>query len=151
LPTAVIKENERLKILLNSGIVLISAILVFWLLIIAPTIEMSYEEDFLTLVIALAYPVMDLVMLFAVVELVSRRISHFEERALILLAAFAFSLIIIDLIFLRQFLEGTYTAGGILDSLFILAYLMIGLAAISHIESVRYGPCQEENGVPMPG
>ncbi|MCX6676276.1 MAG: ATP-binding protein, partial [Methanothrix sp.] len=140
MPAAVIKERERLKLLLDTGIVLISAILIFWSLIIAPTLEMSSEEDILTLVLALAYPVMDLVMLFAVMELIFRRISHSEERALMLLAAFAFSQIVIDFLFLRQSLEETYVAGGILDTLFILAYLMFGLAAVSHVESVRYDP-----------
>jgi PAS domain S-box-containing protein len=151
LPAAKIKPNERIKLLLDTGIILISSVLIFWSVIIAPTIEQAIEEDRLTLVLSVAYPVVDLVLMFAVAELLFRRINNPDRRALLLLAAFAFLQIIIDAIYMRQNLNETYVSGGLLDTGFVMAYLLIGLAAISHIDTIRLGQSRIEDYTPKYG
>jgi hypothetical protein len=66
-------SKERLKMMLDTGIVMIAAVLIFWSLIIAPTLELYYEADRLTKMIAVTYPVMDLILVFAVLELLFNR------------------------------------------------------------------------------
>ena len=112
LPAISIKPNERIKLLLDSGIILISSVLFFWSVIIAPTIEQAIGEDPLTIVLSVAYPVVDLVLMLAIAELLFRRMNYPDKRALLLLAAFAFLQIILDAIYMRQNLDGTYVSGA---------------------------------------
>jgi hypothetical protein len=73
LPSIKFTSSERLKMVLDTGIVMISAVLVFWSLIIAPTIQDSADVDVLTLMLSVAYPVMDLILLFAVLGEIKTR------------------------------------------------------------------------------
>ena len=102
--------------MLDTSIVIITSILVFWSLIIEPTIEQNLEVDSLTMVLSVAYPVLDLILLFFVVELLFRKINSAESKPLMLLAVGAGTWIVTDAIFMRQSLDGTYIPGGLLDS-----------------------------------
>ena len=59
LPAVPLTRKENLKLLLDTGIVMISAILVFWAFLIEPTFAAN-NEDTMALAVSLAYPVMDL-------------------------------------------------------------------------------------------
>jgi hypothetical protein len=75
LPSVRISSRERLKIVLDMAIVMIASLLLFWTLIIAPTIEQNIDADLLTLALSVAYPVMDMMLLFALVDLLFRRLE----------------------------------------------------------------------------
>jgi signal transduction histidine kinase/DNA-binding response OmpR family regulator len=137
LPAVPISSRERIKLLLDTGIVTIASILLFWTLIIAPTIEQSANADNLTLILSVAYPVMDLMLLFALIDLLLRRLGFPGQRALLFLAAGTTLLIVSDSIFNRQSLDGTYVSGGMVDNGWILAYIMVGLAGLSQAEFLR--------------
>jgi PAS domain S-box-containing protein len=137
LPAVPISSRERLKLMLDTGIVMIASILLFWTLIIAPTIEQSVDADELTLILSVAYPVMDLMLLFALVDLLLRRLGFPGQRALLLLAAGTFFLIVTDSVFNRQSLDGTYISGEMLDNGWIMTYIMIGLAGLSQAEFLQ--------------
>ncbi len=139
LPGMKYTAHERLKMMLDTGIVLIASVLVFWSLIIAPTIEQSAGADTLTMTLSVAYPVMDLVLLFAVLELLFKRIYMPGQYSLILLAAGITTMIITDAVFMRQSLEGTYLAGGLLDLGWPLSYILIGLAGMAQADAVCRG------------
>ncbi|HUI40029.1 MAG TPA: response regulator [Methanothrix sp.] len=124
---------------LDTGIVLISATLAFWSLIIVPTIEMSIGLDPLTLALSVAYPVMDLILLFAVLELLFRKIPKPGQNPLMLLAIGISVLIVADTIFFRQTVEGTYTAGRLVDLIWPIGYVILGLAGISQADLVSSG------------
>jgi len=85
LPAVQLNRRENLKLLLNNGIVMISAALIFWSFIIEPTIAAN-NEDTMTLAVTLAYPVMDLVLFFALMQLLFRKISFAEKWPLLLLS-----------------------------------------------------------------
>jgi PAS domain S-box-containing protein len=137
LPAVQISSRERLKLMLDTGIVMIASIVLFWTLIIAPTIELSADADELTLLLSVAYPVLDLVLLFALIDLLLRRLGFPGQRALLLLAAGTTFLIVTDSVFNRQSLDGTYISGGMLDNGWIMTYIMVGLAGLSHAEFLR--------------
>ena len=137
LPSVQIKSGERLKIVLDTAMVMVASIVLFWTLTIAPTVEQNIDADKLTLVLSVAYPVMDLMLLFALIDLLLRRINHPFRRALLLLAASTVLLIITDSVFNIQSLEGTYFSGGLLDNGWIAAYILIGLAGLSQAESLQ--------------
>jgi ABC-type dipeptide/oligopeptide/nickel transport system permease component len=56
LPAKPLNRDELLKLLLDTGIVMSSTVLVFWAFLIEPLI-VANKEDTLTLAITLAYPV----------------------------------------------------------------------------------------------
>ena len=70
-PDVPLTSRERLKILLDAGIVIIAAISIFWVFLIAPVI-VSNEAINLRLALSVAYPVMDLVLFVALMEVLSR-------------------------------------------------------------------------------
>ena len=140
LPNIKFTSRERFKTILDTGIVMIAAVLVFWSLIIAPTIQESRDVDFLTLTLSVAYPTMDLIMLFAVLELIFKRIYKIEQNPLLFLAGGTTTLVVTDAIFFRQTLDGTYIAGGLLDIGWPLAYVLIGLAGMAQIDAIRNSP-----------
>jgi PAS domain S-box-containing protein len=144
LPAIPIPSKERLKLWLDTGIVMIASILLFWTLIIAPTIEQSVDADRLTLILSVAYPVMDLMLLFALIDLLLRRLGFPGQKPLLFLASGTALLIICDSIFNRQSLDGTYISGGMLDSGWILTYIMIGLAGLSQAEFLRNSKYQPD-------
>ena len=119
---------------------MIAAVLVFWSLIIGPTIQESRDVDSLTLTLSVAYPTMDLILLFAVLELFFKRIYRIGQNPLLFLAGGITTLIVTDAVFFRQTLDGTYIAGGLLDIGWPLAYVLIGLAGMAQIDAVRNSP-----------
>ena len=147
LPGIKFSPSERLKVMLDSGIVLLAAAIIFWSFIIAPTIELSMESDTVTLMLSMAYPLLDLVLLFAVLELIFKRIYQKGQKPLLLLAAGSTFLIIADAIYLRQLLEETYIAGGLIDSVWPLGCILIGLAGVAQAEAVREGLFESPDGI----
>jgi len=139
LPSIKITTSERIKMMLDTGIVMISGVLVFWSLIISPTIQESGDIDALSVALSTAYPVADLILLFAVLELLFKRIYRKRQTPLLFLVGGISILIITDAIFFRQTLDGTYVAGGIIDMGWPISYVMIGLAAMSQVDAIHRG------------
>ena len=139
LPSAEVTLRERTKIVLDIAIVIVTSSLFFWSLILEPTIYQNLQSDPLTLALVLAYPVMDLILIFLVAEMLFRKLSFPGNEALKFLALGAGVWIAADTIYLGQILNETYQAGGILDSGWIAGYLLMGLAGIAQAEAVKKG------------
>ena len=139
LPVADFKPSERIKLLLDTGIVLISSILIYWSLFIAPTIEQNLGTDSLTMFLAVAYPIGDLILLFALIEMLFRRRKNLGVDPFFFLALFCVGNIFADAVYMGESMAGTYVSGGPLDLIWIFSYLMIGLAGISHVNNLRLG------------
>jgi PAS domain S-box-containing protein len=139
LPAIKFAYSERFKMMLDTGIVMVAAILVFWSLIIDPAIQERGNVDILTLFIYIVYPVADLILLFSVLELLFKRIYQNERTPLLFLAGGMLSLIVTDCIYFRLSWEDAYAAGGLLDLGWPLAYILIGLAGMSQADAVSKG------------
>jgi hypothetical protein len=136
LPGIKFNSKERLKMMLDTGIVMIAAVLIFWSLIIAPTLELYSEADRLTKMIAVTYPVMDLILVFAVLELLFKKTDPSSQRSLFLLAGGFTAAILADAIFMRQSLVGTYVGPSPAEIGWMIWYILIGLAGVSQANSV---------------
>lgn len=138
LPSIKFTSTERLKMMLDTAIVLIASVLIFWSFIIAPFIaqEQSEGTDAITMTLSVAYPVMDLVLLFALTELLLKRIHLPGLNPALFLAGGITVLIITDAFFFRQIVEDAYPTVGITDIGYPLGYILIGLAGISQVESL---------------
>ncbi|VVB64763.1 Uncharacterised protein [uncultured archaeon] len=69
LPRMLLTFSERTKMLLDMGIVMLAATMIYWALLIVPTIAGGAEESTLSMAVSVAYNVGDLVILFAIIEL----------------------------------------------------------------------------------
>lgn len=135
LPTHPLTTSERLKVMLDEGIVIIASTMLFLVVLIAPAIEFNSREEILTQAAYVAFPVMDLMLLFALIELLFRRIKSQPMGPVILLVMGMAAVIITDIIIIDQTLKGNYDSGGIWDTGWIIGYSMIGLAGILQAES----------------
>ena len=139
LPSALHSMRDRIKMALDTSIIIITSALFFWPLIIEPTIDQNVKSDILTVALSLAYPVLDLILLFFVTHLLFRKLNLPGHEALKLLVLGCCVWIATDIIFLRQNLDGSYVAGGIADSGYIAVYLFMGLAAVAQGATVKSG------------
>lgn len=150
LPAPYQSTFERLKSLLDTGVVTIFAILIFWSFLIAPTVATLEESDPLANAIAVAYPVADLVLAFALIALIFRKIEHIAQRPIMLLAAGAIFLIVADSIFMIKALRGVYVPATLGDSFWLISYILAGLAGVLQVESAGV-PVRASADRPSPG
>jgi signal transduction histidine kinase/CheY-like chemotaxis protein len=139
LPSFRFNASDRIKLMLDTSIVLISSVIVYWSAIISPTLSANSDADPIIAVLSVAYPIMDLVLFFALVDLLLRRQSISGSKAILLLMAFCGINIITDAYYMQQSLEGTYLSGGLLDAGWILGFLTIGLAGLAHADALKSG------------
>ncbi len=134
LPEVPLSPREQLKILLDSAIVIVPAALVFWVFLIAPIVASS-EAVFLDLAVSLAYPVMDLILFFALIELLFRKLDSPAGTPPTILALSMVILIITDAIFSIQTQQETYVSGSFIDTGWLVSYLLIGLAGVLYVNA----------------
>ncbi len=137
LPEAPLLPRERLRILLDAAIVMVSAALVFWVFLIAPIVASPMSVTF-GLVISAAYPVMDLVLFFALMDLLFRKLDLPGNIPVLLLALGSVLFLIADAFFSIQIQRGTYISGGILDTIWLTSNLLIGLAGLLQASSTPF-------------
>jgi len=114
LPEEPFTSREKFKFLLDAAIVIISVTLVFWVLLIAPLIISTKVFD-LEFAVSLAYILMDLLLFFALVELLFKKLDSREQGPILLLALSIAVMILSDTIFFIQVQEGTFVSGSLLD------------------------------------
>ncbi|NPV63280.1 MAG: response regulator [Methanotrichaceae archaeon] len=137
LPSAALSSKERIKMTLDTSIVLITAVIVFWGFFISPAIEAESGVDDLTKVLAVAYPVMDLVLFFALVELLFKKMEATYQRPLLIIAASLMVVIFVDLGFMQESLQEDYVSGTLLDIGWVLGPVLAALAGAIYIDSLK--------------
>lgn len=121
--------GERLKQLIDMGIIMIAATLVSGAFLIAPMMAVG-EQDPLTLALSVCYPILDLVLFFALIELLFSRLHWSGQGPLALLALSVTMLIVSDTAFSFQSLQGTYVTGNLVDTGYLVSCALTGLAGI---------------------
>ncbi len=139
LPEKRATRGDQINKVLDMGIVMVAAILIFWNFLIGPIVASNVDYPLLEQIILLAYPVGDLVLLWALLRIVYKRSDEQEEdeAPAFLLAASIVVTIVGDTIYTYQSLLGTYTSGGILDMTWRATMLLTGLAAISQVTAIQ--------------
>lgn len=114
---------------LDLAIVMTSTIAILWYFIIAPT-AVAGGEDWLSKLIAGAYPAMDVLLIASIVSLLFQRSEENTRQSLIILAAGLTVYIIADVIYAWQILQDTYVSGSAIDITWTLSYYLIGISAL---------------------
>ena len=128
-PSAVRRRSDWTKLGLDALTVLLCAAMGIWYLVIGPTVhDNPADQGVLVLVLSLAYPVGDLLVLFAVLVNLMRRSSAMDGAFRILVAGVA-ALVVADLTFAHLSLSGTYEGGGWPAAFWAAAWCLFFVAA----------------------
>ena len=126
LPRFSFTRRENLKIFLDMGIIIITVGLLFWTFLIVPTFS-SPENSFANIV-SVIYIIGDFLLFFVLLRLLYSKFDEYMGPVL-LLSMGVLIMIITDSIYAFQTLQGTYISGGLLDTGWILSFVLVGLAA----------------------
>lgn len=129
IPTKVSDPTQRKTWRLDLAIVMMSAVAILWYFIVAPTAAAG-GEDWLSKLVAGAYPAMDLLLVASIVSLLFQRSQENTRQSLILLAVGLAVYVIADIVYAWQVLQDTYFSGSTTDIIWTLSYYLIGLSAL---------------------
>ena len=139
LPVRPLGASERLAFALDLATVMFVTLMVVWYLVVDPTVHRG--DSLLNEVLALAYPVGDVILVLGVARVLMRRRSGGDgHAALWLLAGGAMLLALADIVYARLELSGSYASGTLPDALWVLALLAIAIAAFTDQRSAPVEP-----------
>ena len=132
LPGAHLRNEERLRMLLDLAIVMVAVWMVTWFFIISPT-SAQYEAGQLDQLVATAYPILDLVVMGGALFLLFRKNTVAVRAMLLIYFTGLVMFVSSDLLFAYTSLTSTYVSGGLVDILWISAYAIFALAALRQV------------------
>jgi signal transduction histidine kinase len=127
LPTAPQRRSASIRALLDGLIIAGSLLFVGWPTVLAPTLKDATGSLFYR-AMSLAYPVSDLVII-AIVLYVLARARNRERFELTLILGGLVSIAVADYGFAYLNLHGLYATGSLIDPIWDLGFVFIGLAA----------------------
>ena len=119
-------RNERIKIFLDMGIIIITVGLIFWIFLIIPTLTAQHNS--FTSNIPLIYIIGYLLLFFVLLRGIYSKFDDYYMPVL-LLSMGILSLIITDIIYAFQTVNGAYISGGFLEVGWVISFILVGLAA----------------------
>ncbi len=137
LPWVSLSGNEKLKLVIDTAILIITFGLILWIFLVIPTLNSN--DALLGSIISIAYIIGDIVLLFALIRILFNNFKNTYCGPLILLGTGIIAQIVTDTVFSYQSLHGTYSTGGLLDTGWVLCFIFIGLAAILQTYNIKYG------------
>ena len=127
--------EERLNFTLDATVILVGGGMILWYFLLRP-ITQAHDGDLLKMVLSLAYPISDLVMLIGISSLLLRKAGSETRRDIVNILLFGVVVnFLADFVFGYQSLAGIYETGSSVDALFCLANVPVMLAA--HMQFVR--------------
>ncbi len=131
LPVIQTQETKKYQILLDTGILIISAGLVIWVILISvPTVHNTFN-----MLIYLFYFLMDIFMLFILFYLLFDWFGQVKKIPLLLLASSVAVLVVTNAIYIYQFLYTVYIPSNFLDIGWLSSYFLTALAGIYYIDN----------------
>ena len=133
--------RERVRLLLDLVVAALAALVVQWLVIVAPTLaHMDEKQDALTRFISLAYPIGDLLVMCAAFSLIwTGHIAGLRVPAWLMAGGSAL-LMVIDTLYGHQLLTNTYQSGNWLGIGWTISLVAIGLAGVHAATSQERSP-----------
>ena len=123
--------RERVRLFLDLGVAALAAVVVQWVVIVAPTLaQMDDTKDVLTRIISLAYPTGDLLVMCAAFTLTWTGHHDGLRIPARLMAGGAAILVVIDTLYGYQLLTNTYQSGNWLGIGWTISLVTMGLAGV---------------------
>jgi len=129
------RPENPVRSLLDLAIVVVGSGFVVWWLVLEPVAAASPSAGLDTLV-ALAYPVGDLLVLFGLAFTLMRRLVGTSRSALALLGIGVALNVVADLSYARLSLEQTYQSGTWMDACWAVGWVLMGLAGFVQARSM---------------
>ncbi|HET7725928.1 MAG TPA: GGDEF domain-containing protein [Candidatus Limnocylindrales bacterium] len=114
--------------LLDGLILAAGASLVGWVWLVEPVLAGAAELDAVGLLVSVAYPLMDLLVIGVAFTFLATPGSR--SPSFVLLVASLGIILAADVVFAAQVAEGTYVDGGLLDAGWLAGYALAGTAAL---------------------
>jgi diguanylate cyclase (GGDEF)-like protein/PAS domain S-box-containing protein len=121
-------RSGLIRAALNSCSLIFGGAAVVWFVLLAPTALATGERP-LQLVVSIAYPCGDLVLIFGLTTLLIGRSRLLEGRVIVLFASSLLLFVAADLIYGRLSLDHAYVGGDPVDSLWMVALALIAVCA----------------------
>jgi len=131
-----VRGGDRAGVL-DGAILATGAVVVWWAFVLGPIAATSDPEP-LSFAISIAYPIGDLLLIGLALGLVMTPGSKSASFRLII--ANLVILLVGDLVFNLQSLEGTYVDGGLLDGVWLLAYVVFAAGALHPTMGAVFDP-----------
>jgi len=146
-PVARMTRAARVRMALDGATIVLGGGAVVWYLVLGPTV-LSSEEDLLAKAVSMAYPILDLVLLGAVAVVLLRRSPAALRVPLLWIAVAMLLTVTADTVYGYGVLHNTYTAGDPVDTLYVLEYCALALAALAQRPVSAHDPraSAEESG-----
>ncbi|MBI5681303.1 MAG: PAS domain S-box protein [Methanobacterium sp.] len=150
LPFKHLTRTDRANMILDISIVMVAALLLFWNFLIGPTLELSAGQPLWAIILSVAYPIFDLMLIFPLLMLIFQRFELKNQWPLLLLMFSSMMMIITDSFFGYQSILGVYISGGPLDIGYMVAYILAGLAGILQANNIINTPPNETKKTDTP-
>jgi PAS domain S-box-containing protein len=137
LPVKKTREIRKYQVLLDTGILIISASLILWIVLIDPILQ-NNQVNSASMGIYLSYLLLDIFLLFTMIYLSFNWFGKVKKIPLALLTFSTVILVLTNLIFVYQFLFGEYNSGELLDAGWLISYILTALAGISYIKDDKF-------------
>lgn len=133
---------EVLEHILDLSVILLSAGLIFWNYLIGP-IFLSGTSNIYALAVTAAYPVADVILLWAAIILISVRFILQPRQPIWLLSAALITLVVLDTMLTYRNLTGIGANSDILHLLKIISPLLLMLSGLSQAAKTSSGVVEE--------
>jgi diguanylate cyclase (GGDEF)-like protein len=130
---------ERLRLLLDMGMVFTGGTMLIWYVALGPAIAAAGGRFDLFNLVTYAYPVGDLLLLFGTLAILVRGTPQSSVLALRIFAAGMVAFIAADLTYGHITTTSAYRGGDPVDTLWILAQLLMFLAAVCQLRAKPAG------------
>ncbi len=146
IPVARMTRAARLRMSIDGWTIVLGGGAVVWYLVLGPTV-LSTGEDLLEKTVSMAYPLFDLVLLGAVAVVLLRHSPAALRLPLLWIAAAMLLTVAADTVYGYGVLHDTYTAGDPVDTLYVLGYCALAVAALTQrpVRDGDPGACVEES------
>jgi PAS domain S-box-containing protein len=145
-PVARMTRAARVRMLLDGATIVLGGGAAVWYFVLGPTV-LSTGEDLLAKTVSMAYPICDLVLLGGVAVVLLRRSPAALRLPLLWIAAAMLLTVVADTVYGYGVLHDTYTAGDPVDTLYVLGYCALALAALAQRPVGEHDPraCVKES------
>lgn len=126
--------NDDRRLVLDAATAFVGSAMIIWYFIIQP-IARANESDLITTIVAVAYPVSDLVLVLGLLTVAFRGTDDRSRAALTILGAGIGVLVGADLLFAYLSVTGTYESGGLSTVTYMLADFILVLAPYWYLQT----------------
>ncbi|MET0728123.1 MAG: GGDEF domain-containing protein [Acidimicrobiales bacterium] len=123
------RQRDVLTLFLDTLTIVVAALMALWYLIIGPILA-EPSDSALATVLAVGYPIGDLVLVLGLARVLLRRPSAAAVRGLRVLLGGIASLVIADVAFALLELNGNYSPGSLPDVFWVMGFLGVSLAGL---------------------